>query len=481
MISLSYLSPIRKFAESDAWVDDNKLWIQVYPYDTWDHPIYGPTTIDKNKASNFVENFQSNVRGQEIPISYEHGLDPAKGTKAAGWVREVEARDDGFYAFVEFTEPAKKEIEDGEWKYFSGEHWEDWTHPQTKQEFKNVFDGAGLTNKPWVKGMVPINLSELVTEKDEYREFAVWTTAYINDLPDSCFAYIESGGKKDSGGKTFPRSLRHFPYKDASGKIDMNHVRNAIARAPQANVPASIKTMVQNKMRRLLGSKNQSEMAAIDSEVITMDDATEQALRTALGINEEADLVATVSSLIEEVGPLRTFAEEHRAKKQFSEMFPAEAKRMAELEVSNRNNAARQFSESLKTKRFKIGDGDEAKDTTQGLSGLAITEIEEAHKKFSEGVGGLDTFVGAVNAIFDNGIVNYGENGSSQGKGDESETFEDQSVNDYQEARRLFSERVDAILAEPDNKEMKYNEAMAIAGMKYPKLYESYRRPPVSA
>lgn len=46
-----------------------------------------------------------------------------------------------------------------------------------------------------------------------------------NDLPDSAFAYIEGGGTKDSGGKTVPRSLRHFPVHDAA------HVRNALARA----------------------------------------------------------------------------------------------------------------------------------------------------------------------------------------------------------------------------------------------------------
>ena len=46
-----------------------------------------------------------------------------------------------------------------------------------------------------------------------------------NDLPDSAFAFIESGGKKDEDGKTTPRSLRHFPINDAA------HVRNALARA----------------------------------------------------------------------------------------------------------------------------------------------------------------------------------------------------------------------------------------------------------
>ncbi|MEW6423169.1 MAG: phage protease [Bacillota bacterium] len=64
-----------------------------------------------------------------------------------------------------------------------------------------------------------------------------WTTAYINELPDECFAYIEPGGKKDEEGKTVPRSLRHLPYKDKNGKIDLPHLRNALARLPQTDIP----------------------------------------------------------------------------------------------------------------------------------------------------------------------------------------------------------------------------------------------------
>ena len=58
-------------------------------------------------------------------------------------------------------------------------------------------------------------------------EKAKLTRATINNLPDSSFAFIEAGGKKDKDGKTAPRSLRHFPIHDAV------HVRNALARAAQ--------------------------------------------------------------------------------------------------------------------------------------------------------------------------------------------------------------------------------------------------------
>jgi hypothetical protein len=57
---------------------------------------------------------------------------------------------------------------------------------------------------------------------------AAMSSASMDDLPDSAFAYIEPGGSKDSEGKTVPRSLRHFPIHDEA------HVRNALSRAPQS-------------------------------------------------------------------------------------------------------------------------------------------------------------------------------------------------------------------------------------------------------
>ena len=64
-------------------------------------------------------------------------------------------------------------------------------------------------------------------EDDEVAK-AVLSTAGQNDLPDTAFAFIEPGGKKDPEGKTTPRSKRHFPIHDKA------HVRNALAQAPQS-------------------------------------------------------------------------------------------------------------------------------------------------------------------------------------------------------------------------------------------------------
>jgi len=92
---------------------------------------------------------------------------------------------------------------------------------------------------------------------DEVKK-AKWTAAYINDLPDDAFLYIESGGKKDDEKKTAPRSLRHFPYRDKNGKMDIPHLQNAIARIPQSKfgLTDDQKKALQDKARKLLAQAN---------------------------------------------------------------------------------------------------------------------------------------------------------------------------------------------------------------------------------
>jgi HK97 family phage prohead protease len=94
---------------------------------------------------------------------------------------------------------------------------------------------------------------------------AVWSTAFVNGLPDSAFLYVEDGGTKDSDGRTVPRSLRHFPYKDDSGAVDLPHLRNALARIPQAQfLSQTQKDTLTAKAQRILA--NQKSVDSDDDE-----------------------------------------------------------------------------------------------------------------------------------------------------------------------------------------------------------------------
>jgi len=93
-------------------------------------------------------------------------------------------------------------------------------------------------------------------KKDKKYKKAVWTGAYINDLPDAAFAYIEPGGTKDDEGKTKPRALRHLPHHNMSVKnpnekdsVDLPHLRNALARLPQTNLSDVAKAKARKHLK----------------------------------------------------------------------------------------------------------------------------------------------------------------------------------------------------------------------------------------
>lgn len=111
------------------------------------------------------------------------------------------------------------------------------------------------------------------TQTPEVLDKAVWSTAYVNDLPDSAFLYVESG-EKDGEGKTKPRTKRHFPVKDKDGKADPAHVRNALARIPQSNLSESVKASAKAKAERMLASINKEESSMNKTVNMTPEELT---------------------------------------------------------------------------------------------------------------------------------------------------------------------------------------------------------------
>ena len=114
----------------------------------------------------------------------------------------------------------------------------------------------------WLENISVLELSPVkrpANRKTKIHQKADWSAAFVNDLPDSAFLHIGPGGQKDDEGKTTPRRLRYFPVRDGAGKVDLPHVRNALSRIPQANIPVAAKDAARDKARRLLEQLTKSE------------------------------------------------------------------------------------------------------------------------------------------------------------------------------------------------------------------------------
>jgi len=104
-----------------------------------------------------------------------------------------------------------------------------------------------------------VSIEELYAWADSL-EKAEWTTAYVNDLPDSAFLLIVPGGAKDRTGRTVPRSLRKLPIRGKDGELDWPHVRNAIQRVPRmVDVSDAQKEALQKKLRKMLPGRQEGE------------------------------------------------------------------------------------------------------------------------------------------------------------------------------------------------------------------------------
>ena len=156
------------------WVDLEKVtladaagtitsWVHALPYGTYSHPIHGALVFDSAKLSALASSVKSKVRGVDPDIDYDHKTDPAKGGQAAGWVKDAEVRTDGLWLNVDWTADGAKDIKEKKYRYFSADYADEWTAPDGKV-YQDVLNGGGLTNRPYMKNLIPVNLSELVSD-----------------------------------------------------------------------------------------------------------------------------------------------------------------------------------------------------------------------------------------------------------------------------------------------------------------------------
>lgn len=143
--------------------DSRESWIQALPIGTYTHPVYGVIKLTAERIARFAENVNKKVRGQDLDIDYDH---KNRTDEAAGWVVQAESKNDGLWLLVSWTEKAANLIVSKAYKYFSAEFVDSWKDPKSGTTYNDVLFGGGITNRPFIKDMVPINLSEFFEGKE---------------------------------------------------------------------------------------------------------------------------------------------------------------------------------------------------------------------------------------------------------------------------------------------------------------------------
>ena len=131
------------------------------PLGKYSHPIYGEIDITPDKVQRFANNVNNRIRTTELDIDYDH---KEYNGEAAGWVKQAEPRENGLWILVEWTAKAWEAIKSKAYRYFSPEFDDEWSDPKTGEKYTDVLFGGGITNRPFLKDILPLNLSEKFSE-----------------------------------------------------------------------------------------------------------------------------------------------------------------------------------------------------------------------------------------------------------------------------------------------------------------------------
>lgn len=136
-------------------------WVHALSLGEFKHPWYGKLNFTESRIKRFANNVVNKVRGVDLAIDYSHHSEG----EAAGWVQTADARPDGLWILVEWTEEATKAIKGKKYRYFSSDFADEWEDSHGKKH-EDVLFGGGLTNRPFLKNLAPVNLSEFFQEDD---------------------------------------------------------------------------------------------------------------------------------------------------------------------------------------------------------------------------------------------------------------------------------------------------------------------------
>ncbi len=265
-------------------------WIHLLPLGTLNLiDDRGPLQVDQASLAVVLAAWQA--RGNDLVIDYEHQTLAGGEAPAAGWIKQLEARADGLWARVEWTDKASNYLANREYRYFSPVLSLDGEGRPT------ALHNAGLTNYPAIN-----NLPPLVAKAREGREVVA-----LQGSPEK--AAQEARSKKygikvrPDGNVTKPGQWAQVPDEQWGDPVnyeypmpDLAHCRNALSRwgdtsnqAPYSQPERAAIAKRITSRAQALGITTQQEVKA---KMLTQ-------LKGILGLSAEAqetDIIAAVET-----------------------------------------------------------------------------------------------------------------------------------------------------------------------------------------
>lgn len=120
--------------------------------------------FNRSMFEQIIKNFEEKVLGVDIALDYGHDV----YGKAAAWFQSLFIKEDGgkcsLWGGIKWVASGEECAKLGEYRYTSGDISKIWRDPESGVEYMNVLNGVALTNRPFVKQMSPVQLSEFNEE-----------------------------------------------------------------------------------------------------------------------------------------------------------------------------------------------------------------------------------------------------------------------------------------------------------------------------
>src|SRR6478735_1816667 len=161
---LALLPGIPVNTELDVTMSDDKklVWNKLATHGTFlGHPT-GPFAMNHDTFKQVETNFKRD--GIDVVFDYEHAAEmsvtesPLKGkgeVVASGWIKDIQARPDGLYGLVDWTDSARSKIKSGEMKYISPAIRFGAKDGKTGEVVGAKLTSSELTLKPFLKDLPP--------------------------------------------------------------------------------------------------------------------------------------------------------------------------------------------------------------------------------------------------------------------------------------------------------------------------------------
>lgn len=136
-----------------------QTWVTLTRTGDFSDPRYGDFSITLSMLQKMVQNFDAHVAGQDIFLDVAHKHSDGAAAKVLKLAIEPAGNTSKLRALVEWTPFGIDAVRNRGFAYLSAEYHEAWEDPETKTAHGCVLLAAGLTTRPVIKHLDPIQLS----------------------------------------------------------------------------------------------------------------------------------------------------------------------------------------------------------------------------------------------------------------------------------------------------------------------------------